>query len=151
MTLGERIQDLVIQQLEGTDKFLVEVVVQQGNKFLVYIDGDNGLTIRNCQELSRTIEKKFDRDVEDYDLTVSSAGADQPLKLERQYRKNVGRSLEVTTVDGTKIEGKLIQVGSDEIVLEPVVIKKKKEIQETAIKIAYSSIKTGKIKLTFGK
>ena len=105
MKLSEKIHDLVAEVLEGSDKFLVDFVVQPGNRFTVYIDGDHGVTIQDCQSVSRSIENNVDHEKEDFDLTVSSAGLDHPLKYERQYRKNIGQDLDVITLDGKKIEG----------------------------------------------
>ena len=93
-----KILELVNQALEGTDKFLVNLKVTPDNR--IYVDGDNGVTIDDCIELSRAIESRLDRDEEDFALDVSSAGADQPLKLTRQMVKNIGREVEAMTFDG---------------------------------------------------
>ncbi len=149
--LSGKINNLVLQFLEGTDKFLVDFVVQPGNKFSVFIDGDQGVTIQDCQSLSREIESNVDREVEDYDLTVSSAGLDHPLKLERQYRKNIGRELNVVTVGENKIEGILAVVTEQSIELMHPVKKPKKENQQPNTILPYSEIKTAKITIKIGK
>ena len=94
------ILDLVCGFLEGTDKFLVDLHISKDNRINVSIDGDNGINIDDCIELSRYIESHLDREVEDFELNVASAGLDTPLKLLRQYKKNVGRSLRVELMTG---------------------------------------------------
>ncbi|MBR1851287.1 MAG: ribosome assembly cofactor RimP [Bacteroidales bacterium] len=113
-----KIIEIAKSWLDGSDKFLVGVKVTPANKIYVDIDGDNGVTIDDCIELSRAIEKSLDRDVEDFELNVSSAGADSPLKFPRQYRKNVGRRLEVVDLDDERCEGRLAEVTDGGFVLE---------------------------------
>ena len=140
-----------MENLQGTDKFLVDFVVQPANKFSVYIDGDQGVTIQDCQSLSRLIESSFDRDNEDYDLTVSSAGLDHPIRTERQYRKNIGQEIKLVTLEGNEVEGVLISVGENRIELEHPVKKPKKEIKKPNSVISFQAIKTAKIVVKFGK
>ncbi|MBR6440789.1 MAG: ribosome assembly cofactor RimP, partial [Bacteroidales bacterium] len=102
-----KILELVNNALDGSDKFLVSLKITPDNRIFVDIDGDNGINVDDCIELSRAIESQLDRDEEDFELNVSSAGADQPLKLTRQYRKNIGRDVEVVYLDGEKVEGEL--------------------------------------------
>ena len=102
-----KILELVNQALDGSDKFLVNLKITPDNRIYVDIDGDNGVTIDDCIELSRAIESRLDRDEEDFALDVSSAGADQPLKLTRQLVKNIGREVEAVTFDGQKTVGEL--------------------------------------------
>ncbi len=151
MILSDKIHGLVEKVLDGTDKFLVDITVQPGNKIFIYIDGDNGVTIQDCQSLSRSIESSFDREKEDFDLTVSSAGLDHPLKLVRQYRKNIGQDLHVVTFDGIKVEGLLVKVTEHDIELEHQITKPKKEIQKPNTIVPFSEIKTAKINIKFGK
>ena len=112
----------------------------------VDIDGDNGVNIDDCIELSRAIEGNLNRDEEDFELNVSSAGADQPLKLTRQYRKNVGRDLEVVTLDGEKAEGVLEDASDEGIVLRTHGTKK--QAPET-LRFAYRDIKSAKVAIKF--
>ena len=88
-----KVLDIVKDALEGSDKFLVSMKITPDNRIFVDIDGDNGINIDDCIELSRTIENQLDRDEEDFELNVSSAGADAPLKMPRQYRRQIGRVL----------------------------------------------------------
>ncbi len=150
MIAKEKIQTIIEEILAGTDKFLVEVVIQPANRISVYIDSDTIITIHDCQEISHAIESKLNRDKEDYDLTVSSSGIDHPLKMLRQYRKNIGRELGIVTVDGKTITGTLEKVDEDSIELEHPV-KKQKLIKQDNIRLPLSKIKTAKIIVKFGK
>ncbi|MCR5588115.1 MAG: ribosome assembly cofactor RimP [Bacteroidales bacterium] len=141
-----KILELVNNALEGSDKFLVNLKITPDNRIYVDIDGDNGVTIDDCIELSRAIEGQLDRDEEDFALDVSSAGADQPLKLIRQYRKNVGRELEVVTVDGERAEGTLENASDEGIVLRTKGTKK--QAPET-LHMAYRDIKSARVTIKF--
>ena len=141
-----KILELVNNALEGSDKYLVNLKVTPDNRIYVDIDGDNGVTIDDCIELSRAIEGQLDRDEEDFALDVSSAGADQPLKLTRQYRKNVGRELEVVTVDGERAEGTLEDASDEGIVIRTVGTRK--QPAET-LRFAYRDIKSARVVIKF--
>ena len=151
MISKERVQSVIEEILSGTDKFVVDVTVQPTNRISVYLDSDTSITIHDCQEISRTIESRLDREKEDFDLTVSSAGLDRPMKQLRQFRKNIGKDIEVTREDGTNIQGILVKADENAMELEYLVGRKKKEIiRETTI-IPLSEIKTVKIIIKFGK
>jgi ribosome maturation factor RimP len=141
-----KILELVNGALEGTDKFLVNLKITPDNRIFVDIDGDNGVTIDDCIELSRTVENQLDRDEEDFELNVGSAGADQPLKLTRQYRRHVGRDLEVVTFAGESVEGTLEDAGDEGIVLRT---KGTKKTAPQTLRYAYSDIKTAKVVIKF--
>ena len=149
MIKKEAVEEIVERFLEGTDKFIVDLLVQPSNKVFVYIDGDKNVTISDCQELSRSVENFLDRDHEDYDLTVSSSGIDRPLKLIRQYRKNIGKELEVVTHSGENTRGILVRATENEIEIEHG-IKKKEERKENTL-VPYSEIKTAKVIVKYGK
>lgn len=119
-----KILELVNQALEGSDKFLVSLKVTPDNRIYVDIDGDNGVTIDDCIELSRAIESQLDRDAEDFALDVSSAGADQPLKLTRQLVKNIGREVEAVIFDGQKTVGELTAADEASVTLRTPGTKK---------------------------
>ena len=119
-----KILELVNQALEGSDKFLVNLKITPDNRIYVDIDGDNGVTIDDCIELSRAIESQLDRDEEDFALDVSSAGADQPLKLTRQLVKNIGREVEAVTFDGQKTVGELTAADEANVTLRTAGTKK---------------------------
>jgi ribosome maturation factor RimP len=150
MISKETIQPLVEEILAGTDKFLVDLVIQPTNRIYIYFDSDTSITIHDCQEISRTIENNLNREEEDYDLTVSSSGIDRPLKMIRQYRKYVGKEFEIVTMDGKNDTGILVKVEDDFLELEHPV-KKKKEIKRENTRVLLSDIKTGKLIIKFGK
>lgn len=119
-----KILELVNGALEGTDKFLVSLKITPDNRIYVDIDGDAGVTIDDCIAVSRAIESQLDREEEDFALDVSSAGADQPLKLTRQYVKNIGRDVEMVTFDGEKFEGELVAADDAQITIRTKGTKK---------------------------
>ena len=141
-----KILELVNQALEGSDKFLVNLKITPDNRIYVDIDGDNGVTIDDCIELSRAIEGQLDRDVEDFALDVSSAGADQPLKLTRQLVKNIGREVEAVTYDGAKTEGELIAADEESVTLR-IAGTKKQAPQEVVLQ--RRDVKTLKVVIKF--
>ena len=95
------------QALEGSDLFLVQLSVTPANEIKVEIDSDTMVDIDECVALTRKIEDTFDRDAEDYELEVGSAGLTSPLKVYRQYAKNIGKDMTVLTRDGRKLHGVL--------------------------------------------
>ena len=103
----EHIQSLAEAHLEGTPGFLVDVVVSDGSNIRVIVDHDENTSIQFCMGLSRHIESSLDRELQDFSLEVLSPGLDQPLKLHRQYVKNVGREVAVMPIEGAKVEGLL--------------------------------------------
>ena len=143
----KKIGTLVERFIGGTDKFLVDVVVSKGNVVDVYVDGDDGITINECAEISRHIESNFDRDREDFELRVSSPGIDKPFKLRRQYGKYLGREIKLVLNDGNKVTGKLLKISDDEVLLECLVGKKKKNKEERSF--AFSEIRQGKPVISF--
>ena len=120
-----KILELVNNALEGSDKFLVNLKITPDNRIYVDIDGDNGVTIDDCIELSRAIEGQLDRDEEDFALDVSSAGADAPLKLTRQLVKNIGREVDVVMFDGEKLTGELTAADEASITIQIAGTKKR--------------------------
>lgn len=140
------VMNVIAEALAGSDKFLVDLKISTDNRINVAIDGDNGITIDDCIELSRTIEGSLDRDAEDFELNVASAGLDSPLKLKRQYKKNVGRDLTVTTFEGETTEGQLVEADDEHITLQP---QGNRKSQPKPVQYAYSDIKTAKIVIHF--
>ena len=139
MDLVEEIRNLAAANLSA-DKFVVEVLIS-GKKIpkrvLVIIDGDHGITIDDCADLSRVLSKTFDERAhfgdDNYLLEVSTPGLDHPLKLKRQFYKNRGRILRVVGREST-LEGKLKEVTDEKIILERETgVGKKKEISESEI------------------
>lgn len=100
-----KVKDLVCQWLEGKEYFLVDADVDNQNKITVEIDHKEGVWIEDCCDLSKFIEEHFDRDVEDFELEVGSAGIGQPFKVLQQYVNSIGYDVELLTADGKKMEG----------------------------------------------
>ena len=142
------VRNFVESRLSGSPLFLVEVTVRTGNRVAVFIDGDRPVSIVECMELSRAIEAAFPRETEDYDLEVSSSGITQPLKLHRQYVKNIGRGLKVKTHAGLVLKGKLEAVGEKSITLLLEADKKKKLPERSEI-IAFEDIAEAKTEISF--
>ena len=133
----------------------MEVKGPNGGKLEIFMDSDSSMTFQKCQRMSRHLEAHIDEAQwlgEKYTLEVSSPGVGNPLKLKRQYVKNIGRKLEVKQVDGGKIEGILVTVDNDTISLEGKVrrkVGKKKVTEEVTSTIAFDNIKTAKVKVSF--
>ena len=132
--------------------FLVEVKIKPTNNVKVFIDADQGISIDKLVQLNRKLYKDLEENSffpgGDFSLEVSSPGLDEPLKMHRQYTKNIGRHLEVLTNEGEKKEGKLLLVNETEIVLEEEKGKnKKKEIVQHTI--PFAAIKTTRIQIKF--
>lgn len=137
--------------LAGTDKFLVDILIQPVNRISVFIDGDNGISIDDCRKISRSLEEMLTSDNEDFELNVSSPGLDRPLKLARQYLKNIGRGIEISTVLGEKVEGTLTSIDDKGLELIAIVKDKKKKEIQNKISLLFEDIKTAKIKIDFRK
>ena len=144
---------LVGQLLGGEpDYFIVSVSIRPVNNISLFIDGDSGITIEKCVKINKALYKQI---VEtalyldgEFSLEVSSPGLDEPLKLNRQYIKNIGRSLMVELSDGKKVEGKLIAADNEGIELEEELGKgKKKEVVKHAF--LFDQIKESKVNVVF--
>jgi|TARA_B100000767_G_scaffold51355_1_gene46724 ribosome maturation factor RimP len=120
------IRDLSKAYLEGGAGFVVDVRVSEGNAISILLDDDEGTSISKCIELSRHLEGELDRDLEDFSLDVSSPGLDQPLKIHRQYLKNIGRDVQLKITEAGKVIGKLISATPEEIVIQT---REKKRIE----------------------
>ena len=104
------VHQIVEEWLEGKEYFLVEVSVEPDDKIVVEIDHAEGVWIEDCVDLSRFIESKLNRDEEDYELEVGSAGVGQPFKVLQQYYNHIGRQVEVLEKTGIKLIGELLDV-----------------------------------------
>ena len=113
-----KLTEFVENALADTDCFLTDLKVSADNDIVVKIDSDGSIDIDFCSALSRRIEEAFPRDDEDYTLEVGSAGLTAPFKVRRQWLKNIGNDIELLTVDGKKLYGKLISVADDAAVVE---------------------------------
>lgn len=113
-----KVQQCVEEWIQNKEYFLVEVSVDKNNKVIVEIDNKEGVWIDDCCDLSRFIEEHFDRDVEDFELEVGSAGIGQPFKVMQQYENNIGNKVEVLTEENKKLIGKLTAVTPESITID---------------------------------
>lgn len=150
----QTIYSIVEQGLQGSDCFLVDVNVAPGNVISVEIDNKEGVDIERCEKLHRFIEAHLDRDVEDYELEVGSAGITAPFKVVAQYRKNVGNEVETLTTDGRKLTGVLDRCDDEGFVLfvvkkvKPEGAKRKIEVTEE-VPLKYNEVKYTKYLIRF--
>ena len=128
----EQIATLVEEAIADSDLFLVEVKVKPANLIEVYVDADSAVNIDQCVAISRFVEGKLDRDVEDYELSVFSWGLGGALKMDRQLQKYVGKDVEVKTKELGKFEGKLVSFDAEKVEIAPAPKKtsKKKQTEE---------------------
>ena len=148
-----KVIELVEERLED-GMFLVEIAVSERNAINVFIDSFDGIKIAECIAVSRHVEHSFDRDEEDFELHVSSPGLNQGFKVKEQYIKYTNRKIEVTLEDDRKLEGKLIEVGETDFLLETssrekVEGHKKKQLIVKKHLLKYDEIKSTKAAISF--
>ena len=154
MAFREKVIGLLEEGLKDKPAlFLVDLSISDSYKISVTLDGDNGVNLQDCIDISRAIDNNLDREEQDYSLEVASAGVSSPLKLVRQYRKNIGRVLKVKTAT-ENIEAKLEQVTDEGVLLswtarEPKKIGKGKETVQKTATIPYSDIKEAIVTIIF--
>ena len=140
--------------MAGTDCFLVDVQVSPDNVLTVEIDNEEGVDIDRCVALHRFLESKLNRDVEDYELEVGSAGITSPFKVLGQYKKNIGNEVEVLTKDGRKLTGILKSADTDRFVVtvtrkvKSETSKRKVEVEEDIV-LGYDEVKYTKYLIRF--
>ena len=148
------VSGIVNEWLEDKEYFLVDVSVSPDDKIVVEIDHAEGVWIDDCVELSRFIESKLDREEEDYELEVGSAGIGQPFKVLQQYLNNIGNEVEVLTTEGRKMEGVLKDANEENMTLtvqrkvKPEGAKRPKLVEED-VTYTYSEIKYTKYLISF--
>lgn len=148
------IQKWVEEKIVNTNYFIVELTVSSSNQIRVEIDGDDGVKITDCVGVSRAIEGQLDREVEDFELTVSSAGMDKPLRVLRQYQRYIGREVKVSLNDGTWYKGELLSADENEVKIETVSKekvegKKKKQIINKTISVPMEELNETRVVITF--
>lgn len=154
MTFREKVTELLNEGLaQNPSLFLIDLNISDSYKIIVTLDGDTGVSLQDCINISRAIEHNLDREEQDFSLEVASAGATSPLKLPRQFRKNIGRTLKVTTAE-EKIEAPITEANEEFIVLEwsarePKQIGKGKETVQKRAEIKYQDIKEAVVIITF--
>jgi len=152
--LNTKVKDLLHEALEKrTDLFLIDFTISSDQSINIIIDGDNGVKVDDCIFISRAIEHNIDREEYDFSLEVASAGAAAPLTLPRQFKKNIGRTLQIKT-QTENIEAELINASQESIDLgwkarEPKPIGKGKVTVKKSAKIAYKDIIEAKVMIKF--
>lgn len=150
----QKVNDLVEQWLEGKDYFLTDLTVTADDCITVEIDHADGVWIEDCVQLSRFIEDHLNRDEEDYELEVGSAGLGQPFKVLRQWQNHVGKDVEIITADGRKLKGTLQAATADSLTLttrQKVLPEGKKRpvMQDVDIEMPMSDVKSGRYIIDF--
>lgn len=145
---------VINQTLEGTDLFLVQLTVSHDNIIDVQLDSMSDINIDDCVKVNNAVLDAFDRDVEDYELTVGSYGLTSPLLVPRQYEKNLGEEVEVLTADGRKLKGTLKAHDDSQFTISiptkmKVEGKKRPEVVDVDTVLAYNEIKYTKIIIKF--
>lgn len=155
MELRTKVEQLIQDFLNTReDLYLVDLKISAGNDVVVILDGDTSLSLQDCLDASRAIEFNLDRESVDFSLQVMSAGLSEPLKLPRQYRKNIGRNLEIITNEEEKVEGELLSADEEKITLmlryrRPKLVGKGKEDVEEERTIHYTNIKKALVVIKF--
>lgn len=149
--IEQRLQDF----LQGRDDlFLVDLKISAASDVTVILDGDNGVTVQDCLDASRAIEFTMDREVHDFSLQIMSAGLSEPLGIPRQYKKNIGRNLQILTQEDETIEGELIHADNTQIKIQ-YKYRKPKEIGKGKMDVVkerellYTQIKKAKVAIQF--
>jgi ribosome maturation factor RimP len=155
MDIEKRVTELVEEKIaaEGrTDLFLVDVKMHTNGKLIILVDGDKGIGIADCAQISRHVGFHLEEEnVVDtaYNLEVSSPGVDAPLVLPRQYVKNVGRGLAIKMADGSKKEGKLTGITEDAVIIEEINKQKGKKAETIESVIPLTQITETKVLISF--
>jgi ribosome maturation factor RimP len=151
VTQIQAVEKLLVPLLTD-DIFLVSIRIKPINNFKIFLDADNGLGIEKCIKINRALYRQMEEmgmyPDGDFSLEVSSPGIDEPLKLHRQYKKNIGRFVAVTTLDDKKPEGKLTAVTEESITIEQTEGKGKKTII-TNTEIGFADIKETIVQIKF--
>ncbi len=146
-------EQIIHEKIDGTEIFLVAVFMHPGNNIDVHLDTAKGILIDECVEVSRYIVSKMDKEVEDYNLEVSSPGLDASFRVKQQYEKNLGKQVEIIKTDGTKIKAKLLTYLDDKIEVEamvkPVAPDKSKKLVAQVLTVELEDIKTIKSVISF--
>lgn len=152
--LKDKVEELLEEALAQKESiFLIDFSFGSGNAIRITLDGDQGVTLQDCMDVSRAIEHNLDREEEDFSLEVASAGASSPIVMPRQYKKNIGRKLKVKTLTNS-FEGNLTEATEEKITLEwkarePKPIGKGKVTVQKREEIVISEIEEAKVILKF--
>lgn len=149
----QKIEDMVNDLLaEDPAYFLVSLRIKPTNNVKVFLDGDQGITIEQCVKFNRKLYKRIEESgmypEGEFSLEVSSPGIDEPLKMHRQYVKNIGRDIEIIFNDDTRKEGKLVSVADADLIIEHTEGKGKKAVTQQLV-IPFNNIKTTTVQIKF--
>ncbi|MEB3801791.1 ribosome assembly cofactor RimP [Flavobacterium columnare] len=154
MTFKEKVIQVLNQTLEEfPELFLIDLTITDSNKIIVTLDGDNGVHLQDCVNISRAVENSLDREEQDFALEVASAGVSAPLKMIRQFKKNVGRTVKLTTAE-KEYEALLVEADDEGVTLEwtarePKKVGKGKETVVHNTKIQYGNIVEAVVTIIF--
>ena len=150
MISKNKIKEVVEFKIKELGAYLVDIKVTSSNVITIYIDSLEGILVDDCLEVSKYVEENFDREIQDYELTVCSAGLDRPFMVNEQYQKNIGKEVRVLLKNGTRKKGVILSY-DNELLLE--VLKKKKsnrkEYKIEKIIIPKDEIKETRVKINF--
>lgn len=155
MDFRAKVEQLVHEFLETRkDLYLVDLKISAGDDITVILDGDEGLSLQDCLDASRAIEFNLDREEHDFSLQVMSPGLSEPLKLPRQFKKNMGREIEVLLNSDEKIQGEVVAVDDEKVTIvlryrRPKLIGKGKEDVVENKEIPYTDIKKALVVIKF--
>jgi len=153
MQVEKRVKELVEEKIaDRPELFLVEVKMLPNHKLIIHVDGDQGITIQDCAAISRHVGFHLEEEnviEKAYNLEVSSPGIGEPLKLKRQYDKNIGREVSVKLGEGTVKEGRLLAVDDEGITVEAKVKEKGKKAVLVETSIAFNDITETKVLISF--
>ena len=155
MDFRAKVEQLVHEFLETRkDLYLVDLKISAGDDITVILDGDEGLSLQDCLDASRAIEYNLDREEHDFSLQVMSPGLSEPLKLPRQFKKNMGREIEVLLNSDEKIQGEVVAVNDEKVTVvlryrRPKLIGKGKEDVVENKEIPYADIKKALVVIKF--
>jgi len=153
MQVEKRVAALVEEKIaDRPELFLVEVKMLPNNKLIIHVDGDEGISIQDCVAISRHVGFHLEEEnaiEQAYNLEVSSPGVGEPLKLIRQYNKNIGRTISIKLAGGQKKEGKLLEVTENQLLIEEAVKEKGKKATTTQTEVAFNDILETSVLISF--
>jgi ribosome maturation factor RimP len=153
MQVEKRVKELVEEKIaDRPELFLVDVKMLPNNKLIIQVDGDEGISIQDCVAISRHVGFHLEEEntiAQAYNLEVSSPGVGEPLKLNRQYQKNIGRTVGLKLKDGKKREGKLLQVAEDSLTIEESFKEKGKKAVSVEIIVPLNDIIETSVLISF--
>jgi ribosome maturation factor RimP len=149
----ESVKELVDKYIEGTDLFVVDIHVSPSNEIRIFVDNEKGVSLEDCINLSRSVENSLGREEHDFHLEVSSPGLSEPFKVLPQYRKNIGRDVEIITDDGQKHAGTLSGLTVNGVVIKEQVKtrgdKKRPEINIVEKEYDFDRIRSTKLVISY--